>query len=97
MMRSYRLLVALMWQVCALLLVAPVSAAPTHLAAELVAAGPAAPGGEVQLAIHFRPEPGWHGYWLNPGDAGVGMALSWNAPTGSAGFRRRAIRCRRRC
>jgi thiol:disulfide interchange protein/DsbC/DsbD-like thiol-disulfide interchange protein len=83
MMRSYRLLVALMWQACALLLAAPASAAPTHLAAELVAAGPAAPGGEVQLAIHFRPEPGWHGYWLNPGDAGVGMALSWIAPSGA--------------
>ena len=89
MMRSYRLLVALLWQaqillpVGLLLLAAPASAAPTHLAAELVASGPAAPGGDVQLAIHFRPEPGWHGYWLNPGDAGVGMALTWNAPTGA--------------
>ena len=83
MMRSYRLLVALLWQACMLLLALPASAAPTHLGAELVAAGPAAPGGDVQLAIAFRPEPGWHGYWLNPGDAGVGMALTWNAPTGA--------------
>ena len=88
-MRSFRLLVALLLQakillqVGALLLATPARAAPTHLAAELVASGPAAPGGDVQLAIHFRPEPGWHGYWLNPGDAGVGMALTWNAPTGA--------------
>ena len=83
MMRFYRLLVALLLQACMLLLTLPANAAPTHLAAELVASGPAAPGSDVQLAIAFRPEPGWHGYWLNPGDAGVGMALTWNAPTGA--------------
>ncbi|MEO6716325.1 MAG: thioredoxin family protein [Novosphingobium sp.] len=83
MMRSYRLLVALLWQAGLPLLAVPAQAAPTHLAAELVASGPVAPGGDVQLAIAFRPEPGWHGYWLNPGDAGVGMALTWNAPPGA--------------
>ncbi len=83
MMRSYSLLVALLWQACMFMLAAPASAAPTHLAAELVASGPAAPGADVQLAIAFRPKPGWHGYWLNPGDAGVGMALIWNAPSGA--------------
>ena len=41
---------------------------------ELVAEGPApAGGGEVELAIHMRPAAGWHGYWLNPGDAGLPM------------------------
>ncbi|HJU76375.1 MAG TPA: protein-disulfide reductase DsbD domain-containing protein, partial [Sphingomicrobium sp.] len=53
---------------------------------ELVAEGPAPPGGEVELAIHMRPSPGWHGYWLNPGDAGLPMEVKWQLPPGfSAG------------
>jgi DsbC/DsbD-like thiol-disulfide interchange protein/cytochrome c biogenesis protein CcdA len=53
-----------------------------HMAAELVAEGPAAPGKPVTLAIHFTPEPGWHGYWSNPGDAGYGLELDWRLPGG---------------
>jgi DsbC/DsbD-like thiol-disulfide interchange protein/cytochrome c biogenesis protein CcdA len=72
----------------ALLLALPAAAqvaAPVgtrHLAAELVAEGPARPGETLTLALHFRPEPGWHGYWSNPGDAGYGMRLAWNLPEG---------------
>lgn len=52
----------------------------------LVAEGPAPPGGEVELAIHMKPAPGWHGYWLNPGDAGLPMDVQWHLPKGfSAG------------
>jgi DsbC/DsbD-like thiol-disulfide interchange protein/cytochrome c biogenesis protein CcdA len=49
---------------------------------ELVAEGPAIAGGEVELAIHMRTRPGWHGYWLNPGDAGLPMAVEWALPDG---------------
>src|SRR3954452_24928985 len=49
---------------------------------ELVAEGPASPGGEVELAVHMRPAPGWHGYWLNPGDAGLPMDVKWQLPKG---------------
>ncbi|HVI05741.1 MAG TPA: protein-disulfide reductase DsbD domain-containing protein, partial [Sphingomicrobium sp.] len=53
---------------------------------QLLAEGPAPAGGEVELAIHMRPEPGWHGYWLNPGDAGLPMDVEWHLPKGfSAG------------
>src|SRR6476661_1361077 len=53
---------------------------------ELVAEGPAPAGGEIELAIHMRPAPGWHGYWLNPGDAGLPMDVQWQLPPGfSAG------------
>jgi DsbC/DsbD-like thiol-disulfide interchange protein/cytochrome c biogenesis protein CcdA len=53
---------------------------------ELVAEGPAPAGGEVELAIHMRTNPGWHGYWLNPGDAGLPMDVKWQLPAGySAG------------
>jgi DsbC/DsbD-like thiol-disulfide interchange protein/cytochrome c biogenesis protein CcdA/thiol-disulfide isomerase/thioredoxin len=53
---------------------------------QLVAEGPAPAGGEVELAIHMRPASGWHGYWLNPGDAGLPMEVKWRLPSGfSAG------------
>jgi DsbC/DsbD-like thiol-disulfide interchange protein/cytochrome c biogenesis protein CcdA len=51
---------------------------------ELVAEGPAPAGGEVEIAIHMRPAPGWHGYWLNPGDAGLPMNVQWQLPKGFA-------------
>src|SRR5690349_24652048 len=49
---------------------------------ELVAEGPAPTGGDVELAIHMRTNPGWHGYWLNPGDAGLPMDVKWQLPPG---------------
>ena len=51
---------------------------------ELVAEGPAPAGGEVELALHMRTNPGWHGYWLNPGDAGLPMNVKWQLPKGFA-------------
>ncbi len=59
------------------------SPAVNHIAAELVAEGPVAPGQVTELAIHFRPDKGWHGYWSNPGDAGYGMTLGWTLPPGA--------------
>ncbi len=53
-----------------------------HMKAELVAESPVEPGQTETLALHFTPEPGWHGYWLNPGDAGYGMDLKWTLPEG---------------
>jgi len=57
-------------------------APPRHLAAELIAEGPAVPGETLTLALKFTPDPGWHGYWANPGDAGYGMRLEWDLPEG---------------
>jgi DsbC/DsbD-like thiol-disulfide interchange protein/cytochrome c biogenesis protein CcdA len=51
---------------------------------ELVAEGPALPGGEVELAILMHTRPGWHGYWLNPGDAGLPMTIEWQLPAGAS-------------
>ncbi len=83
-MSRCRTLVSLVCHFAALLLAAePVLAAPNHIAAELVVSNAAAPGSDVALALHFRPEPGWHGYWLNPGDAGLGMSLTWTLPQGA--------------
>jgi len=51
---------------------------------ELVAEGPVAPGGEVELAIVMHTRAGWHGYWLNPGDAGLPMSIDWKLPPGAS-------------
>lgn len=40
------------------------------------------PGTTSQLAIAMRPEPTWHGYWENGGDAGFGMTVRWILPKG---------------
>ena len=41
-----------------------------------------APGGIVTVAIVMDPKPGWHDYWLNPGDAGTPLELEWQLPAG---------------
>jgi thiol:disulfide interchange protein len=41
-----------------------------------------APGETVTLAIGMTPDPGWHGYWKNPGDAGVENKIVWDLPAG---------------
>ena len=67
-----------------MILLLPALAEARGITPELVAEGPAPAGGEVELAIHMRPSPGWHGYWLNPGDAGLPMDVQWQLPKGFA-------------
>jgi DsbC/DsbD-like thiol-disulfide interchange protein/cytochrome c biogenesis protein CcdA len=42
-----------------------------------------AAGGTVTLALVMDPKPGWHGYWQNPGDAGLGNRILWSLPAGA--------------
>lgn len=57
-----------------------------HIAAALAPEGPVAPGETVDVAVTMTPEKGWHGYWVNPGDAGQATAFDWTLPGGwSAG------------
>ncbi|RZK00403.1 MAG: thiol:disulfide interchange protein [Novosphingobium sp.] len=82
-MRCYRVVVAVLWQLCVLMLTAaPAQATATHIQAELVAESAGRPGETVWLALRMRPGQGWHGYWSNPGDAGLGMTLDWTLPAG---------------
>jgi len=74
MLRRFLILLAL--------LVAPAAAHARGIDPELVAEAPAVPGGEVELAILMHTKPGWHGYWLNPGDAGLPMKVQWHLPPG---------------
>jgi len=39
-------------------------------------------GQRVTLAFLMEPKPTWHGYWENPGDAGIGMSFDWKLPDG---------------
>ena len=77
MLRLLILMLVALWAV-------PAAAQPRENAIQpqLVAEGPAVPGGEVELAILMRTKPGWHGYWLNPGDAGLPMQVNWQLPPG---------------
>lgn len=76
-------LVAVMLQVLALALPGQALAREPNITASLVAEGPGAPGQTITLAFLMQPKPGWHGYWQNPGDAGLGMGLEWTLPAGA--------------
>jgi thiol:disulfide interchange protein len=70
---------------CALLIGAasPAYAQTANIRAELLleTAQPRA-GDATMAAIRMTPNAGWHGYWLNGGDAGFGMTIDWNLPDG---------------
>lgn len=58
--------------------------AQTNIAASLAAESQSPKAGStVMLAIDMQPKQGWHGYWRNPGDAGVGISLNWTLPAGA--------------
>jgi len=71
---------------CALLMLwlAPAFAAPAfedHVEAALIAERNAlVPGEDNWLALRLQPDPGWHVYWLNPGDSGIATSLQWSLP-----------------
>ncbi len=58
-------------------------AAPNHITATLLSETPTPKPGETSwIAVRMVPETGWHGYWKNPGDAGVGTLFKWSLPVG---------------
>ena len=55
-----------------------------HIATALIAETDRPPAGStVSLAIQMIPEPGWHGYWKNPGDSGIEPTVRWTLPQGA--------------
>jgi len=40
------------------------------------------PGTTAQLGLHLRHAPGWHTYWINPGDSGLPTRLNWSLAGG---------------
>ncbi|WP_397606538.1 protein-disulfide reductase DsbD domain-containing protein, partial [Sphingorhabdus sp.] len=63
----------------------PTPAAPQYVRASMAAETRSpAPGDTVTVAIVMDPKPGWHDYWVNPGDAGTPLELAWILPTGAS-------------
>ena len=58
----------------------PARAAAPHIQPVLLAESDAVPGRALTLAVLMQPAPGWHGYWLNPGDAGLPLMVDWTLP-----------------
>ena len=60
---------------------APVRAG--HTQAELLAeVASVKPGQAFTVGLSLTPDPGWHTYWINPGDAGKPARIRWDAPEG---------------
>ena len=38
------------------------------------------PGRSFWIAVHLKLDKGWHTYWKNPGDSGMGPQIKWNLP-----------------
>lgn len=54
-----------------------------HLTVELVTERAAiAPNSDFLAGLHFILDPGWHIYWINPGDAGLPPRVDWQLPKG---------------
>ena len=56
----------------------------SHATVELIAEPASLPadGGTVTVGFYLEPDPGWHVYWVNPGDAGQAPKLKWSLPDG---------------
>jgi thiol:disulfide interchange protein DsbD len=44
--------------------------------------GSVEPGATFWLGLHQRIAPGWHTYWINPGDSGEPATVAWTLPPG---------------
>ena len=54
-----------------------------HTKVRLVSRENAAVAGQpVDIAIVLESQPGWHTYWLNPGDSGMATSVAWTLPKG---------------
>ena len=56
-----------------------------RVAVRLVTASDTTSGTTLLAGLEFRYEPGWHGYWRTPGDAGIAPQFNWTASENLAG------------
>src|SRR6185312_14853988 len=61
---------------------AQVDAAPKVHARLIAERDAVAPGGTIAVALELATRPGWHTYWINPGDAGAATEIKWTLPAG---------------
>lgn len=43
-----------------------------------------APGQKLTMVLRLQLDPGWHSYWVNPGDAGLPLRVTWRLPKGAS-------------
>ena len=48
-----------------------------HIEVELIAEAPQDGHSPPRVGVVYRPAPGWHVYWKNPGDSGLPMTIKW--------------------
>ena len=54
-----------------------------HVTAELIPETTSVQAGQpFDVALHLHADPGWHTYWINPGDAGLATSIKWTLPPG---------------
>jgi thiol:disulfide interchange protein/DsbC/DsbD-like thiol-disulfide interchange protein len=52
-----------------------------HVTAELIGeSNTFQPDKAFQVVLHLHMDPGWHTYWINPGDAGLATTIKWSIP-----------------
>jgi len=50
-----------------------------RVAVRLITASDTTSGNTLRAGLEFQYEPGWHGYWRTPGDAGIAPQFNWTA------------------
>ena len=61
----------------------PTPAGPPKVSVKLISEGASIePGSPLWVGLQQRIAPGWHTYWLNPGDSGEAPSIDWSLPTG---------------
>ncbi|QJE97887.1 protein-disulfide reductase DsbD domain-containing protein [Luteolibacter luteus] len=54
-----------------------------HAEAELISGSASYQAGKpVAVGIKLKFDTGWHGYWINPGEAGMPLSAKWTLPEG---------------
>ena len=54
-----------------------------HVVAELIPEMTTVEAGKpFGMILHLHMDPGWHTYWINPGDAGLATTIKWTLPPG---------------
>ena len=83
-MRAFALKLLVFFVAAMLAGLAPAQAAAPHIQPILLAESEGAPGSHITLAVLMQPSAGWHGYWINPGDAGQPLTVDWALPRGAS-------------
>ncbi len=79
-----RLVIMPLLMLLAALLPTSLPAAPNIQPALIAETASPSAGSTITIAVEMTPAPGWHGYWKNPGDAGMETEVRWTLPDGVA-------------